>query len=218
MRTEHGQERGVLEPAHIQFAIAHILDAEVKVTAPEPEIWIIFDEECANIDGPVRHTGRAEIQSLGNLAAQRVPGRGNVARPGDRAVTLLSGIGGTSQVDDALIRANLALPLVNPLGVQQGVSVDVFRVEIPFRFFRIDTQAFFRLRLKRSLPIGLKRFGAVAPPGVNPMREQPFVGLFPIERSCLFLKGIVGPLVAEQVALVAHFAPVVSTGIHVRPD
>ena len=79
MRAEHGQKRAILEPAHIQLAIAQILHARVVIAAPEPQLRLALDEERANIERPVRQPGRAEIEPGGNLAAQCFPGRRNIA-------------------------------------------------------------------------------------------------------------------------------------------
>jgi hypothetical protein len=50
------------------------------------------------------------------------------------------------------------------------------------------------------------------------MREQPFVSLFPVQLPCLFLKGVIRPAIAKQVALFMHFAPVIALWIHVGPN
>ena len=105
MHTEHGAEGAELEPAREELLILGIGRIAIARRA--------VAEEAAGIGVPVRNAGQREVQSSGNLIAKNLPGRLNIARPGDRAVALLARIGRTGEDDDALLVRGGTLPLVD---------------------------------------------------------------------------------------------------------
>ena len=142
----------------------------------------------------------------------------DVAGPGDGGVALLAQVGRAGQVDHPLVTGDLALPFVDALRVQQRIGVDELRIEIAFGFLGVDAQAFFWLGLEGPFPVGLKGFGAVAPPGVDAVAEQALFGLLPVQARAVRAEGVIGGLVAQQEAVVFHFLPVGAAWTHNRPD
>src|SRR5581483_710432 len=102
---------------------------------PEP-LFLVIDEEGADVERPARIATDAEVQSIRDLPPQRRPGRGDVAGPGDGAVALLAGVSAARQIDHALGGCGLSLVLVDPLAVVHGIDIDLLGVDVDLRFVR----------------------------------------------------------------------------------
>ncbi|MNC48662.1 hypothetical protein D3C75_977920 [compost metagenome] len=63
---------------------------------------MILHEEGPDIQRPVRRAGHTEVETAGNLPAQRLPVGGGVTGPGDRGIQVLPGISGACQIDHPL--------------------------------------------------------------------------------------------------------------------
>ncbi|MNC28886.1 hypothetical protein D3C75_771150 [compost metagenome] len=174
-------------------------------------------EESTDIQCPVRGTCNAKIKAVCNLLPQRLPIGRYISRPCYRAVTVLPGKSGTRQIHNPFACVCRTLAFIDAFGMQQRIGIDDPRIEITFGLCRVNQHALLGFRLHRSLPVGFERLGAVAPPGVNSMGEQSGIGLLPVQLTRFLPEGIIGGLIAEQEAALAHFLVIITAGGHNRP-
>ena len=214
VRTHDRKKCPVLKPARVEFPISQVSAASIfrigfegggigqpaaagiVIAAPEPKRRVVLDEESADVHRPVRLARSAKIQAFGNTTTQRFPSGGNITRPSDGRIAVLPRIGRAGQVDHPLAASRVALAFVDPLRVYQRIGIDRARIEILLCRPGVDFQPLPRRGFHRTVPVRLERLGAVAPPGVNPMSEQPAVGLLPITKPRVLPKRVVGGPVA----------------------
>src|SRR6202041_1040142 len=78
--------------------------------------------EAADVGGPPRDAGQADVEAGRDLAAQGVEGGIDVAGPDHGSVPLAAGPGGPAQAKDLLLALG-PHPVVEPLGVQHRIDV-----------------------------------------------------------------------------------------------
>ena len=89
VQPEHRAEHPELEPAHDQLAERRI--AQVAVLEP------------ADVGGPPRDAGQADVEAAGDLTAQVLEGRVDIAGPHQRAVALAAGPRRTAEAENLLL-------------------------------------------------------------------------------------------------------------------
>ena len=89
---------------------------------------------------------------------QNLPGSLDIARPGDGAVALLAGIGGTSKDDDALFIGRGALSLINARRMHQRIGIVDLIARSHGRGITAETHAA-DFRLGRIQPPAIHAFG-----------------------------------------------------------
>ena len=144
VNPQDGIERAVLKPANKKFA--------------EGRIGGIAEDKSANVRGPIRNSRKREIQACWNLSLEAQPIRVDVARPSRNCISLRARERRTRQDEDALLVRSASLSLINRLGVEQRISVDI-AVSAAGREFVIQQDVLF-------LPFGF-RFGRIHPPGIE---------------------------------------------------
>ena len=105
---EHRTEKPILHPAHVEFLVLLV----ARCTAA-PLGVVAAAEESADVGIEVGTSRHRVVESGGNLLAQHVPRRGDVAGPHVGAVVLLSGEGRPCHDKHALVACGGALPLVH---------------------------------------------------------------------------------------------------------
>src|SRR6185312_14787518 len=106
MQPEDWAERAVLEPACVQLA------PFVERVAAHRFRQARVHRVAARIARPVRRAGNRKAETGGNLFAERLERRGDVAGPRDRGIALDAGETGSREDEDALIRRDTALAVV----------------------------------------------------------------------------------------------------------
>ena len=169
---EDGRESPQLEHPGVQFLIRRIL-AAVGEDAP-----LTAERKRADVEGPIRNAGHAVIDARGDLFPVDVPVRADVSGPGRCRGPLLAGEGGPGENVDALLVGLLALVVVDGLGGEQRV-----RVEVPGEGAEMIVLHPFHLELFRFLRerVDDVGFGRIHPPSVNSLGEQPLAGVLPIQ-------------------------------------
>src|ERR1019366_1474161 len=113
----YGTEGAVLEPAGQKIGIV------IR------SVLVSGAEESAAIGRPIGQAREANIQACGDLAAKRLPVRGDIARPQGGGVALLPGIGRAGEDHHPLVGSVLALAVIDgPVRKERiGVAILVSR-------------------------------------------------------------------------------------------
>jgi hypothetical protein len=138
-------------------------------------------EVAARVRRPVRDAGEREVEPRGDLSLECRPVARDVARPRDRAVALLTGVGRAGQDEHALVARGGALPVVDGGRRHERECV-------------VDGGARARAGLSgaKLAPASVElRLGRVEPPSVDALGEQRRVHLLPVQRARVRLEGVV---------------------------
>ena len=240
MAPENGQKGTVLEPSHIQLPVRRILTAILVFSVPEPGISL-FRKKGTDVQRPVGHAAGAEMQSRSDLAAQSLPAGRDVTRPEDRSVPLASCPAAPGQVDHPLFtkrhgglilptvrllfrRAGqetcgaVSLPFIDRSGMIHTVSVRLLAGHDLRRCFQIFVIHLSRLRFQLPAPFRRHRLAGIAPPGVDPVPEQPFLRLLPVQLPPLLPEGVIDLAAGQQQSRLLKLPVIVTFRAHVRPD
>ena len=172
VRAEQGRKGSELKPAHVQLLKCRVGHAQrVGFTR----------EKAADVSGPVRDAGQAEVQPAGNLLAQHVPTAVDVTRPHRGPVALLPGKGRAGQDKHALIGRSGPLVLVHALGVLEREGIAHPLEAAQGRLGRV--QGPFAVKL-----LGLR---CIEPPGIDTQRKQVLIHIPPVHVAGFGVEGVV---------------------------
>src|SRR5208337_4986416 len=121
---EDRQERGVLEPARVELrivVIATYVRARVRGIKQRRLSGMVLGGQilpAARVVGPVGQPGGCQVQTCGYLAAQCVPGGGDIGGPEDRPIALRAEIGVARQSQRTLLWLVLAESVVKRGGME----------------------------------------------------------------------------------------------------
>ena len=181
------------------------------------------------------------MQSCSDLAAQSLPAGRDVTRPEDRSVPLASCPAAPGQVDHPLFtkrHGGLILPAVrilfrragqetcgavslsfiNRSGMIHAVSVRLLTGHDLRRRFQIFVIHLSRLRFQLPAPFRCHRLAGIAPPGVDPVPEQPFLRLLPVQLPSFLPEGVIDLAARQQQSRLLKLPVIIAFRVHVRPD
>ena len=217
MSPENREEHGVFVPANKQFAIFRVSPAVVKLPVPIPRLSF-FDKEAANVLRPVGHAGSAHIQTDGDLLSQRIPARGNVARPQNCPQTLLPQPCGAGKVCHAPVEGDASLSFPHGQRMVERVRVSVVGadgVRSGAAGFAVHLAV---LRLFLMRPFACPGFGGIAPPRVYAGIKKSLLRLPPIQCARARVECVVERAAGQKMSRGLHFGVVGRAGVCVWPD
>ena len=129
MGAEQGDKASHFVPAGLQFApfCQVVALCSSGVTGARGSLHIaVFHAETADVHPPERDACHREVQACRGLCPHILPACGDVAAPCGGAVALLSGKARTGEEEDAAPGVRAALAVVDGVGIDDGVGVEVF--------------------------------------------------------------------------------------------
>src|SRR5690606_22927562 len=166
VQAEDRHEGAVLEPAQVLLAPLVQVRRVLLLVAP-------LRREAADVEADVGRAGHRRIDQAGDLLAQVIPARHDVAAPECRRRTLLAGEIRAREDEHALVRVDLARAAVYAFGVWQRIGVEVLHR----RAQGIGHGA--RLALAHVDIAVQVRLGRIQPPGIEALAVELGVELAP---------------------------------------
>ena len=213
MDTEQGDEGTELAPAGLQ--LAPLLEVFVLYAALLEQFLCchvaVLNAEATLVHAPEGQTGHRIVQTGSHLGTHVLPTGTDVARPCGGAVTLLAGKAATGQQEDALVGGDTALTIVDGIGIDDAVGIEILRSRTKSR----GTAECLAIPHGGAVAdIGLR---GIHPPGIDTiliLREEVVVHLFPEQ---LAGTGIVGIVERADIARAYPVVDIVRDGLMVHP-
>ena len=185
--AEEGSEGSELIPARIELApflkVGVLFAGLVEFTLSLDVA--VFHAEAADVHCPPGYTAHGEVEAGRDLGLHVFPAGGDVAAPGGRGVALEAGEAGARQQEHTLVGIRLALAVVDCVGVDEGIRVEVFGGGAERG--RCD-QVFAVLQVGAVADVGLR---CVHPPCVDAQGHVVVGDLAPEELAGLRVVGVV---------------------------